>query len=187
MHKVLISMLALAFVVGCAATSSEGRLQIGGREVPTLVKSSDVIVVGSILGEGGIRNIARDPNDIRREHPTLKVLAQEYRVAIESALKGAVAGTIIVTVARSYQIQGRDPVVADGFVPLDANARYVLFLKRHPFEPTLYAIAFEPSRFKLGTDAVVQSPWSGAASAFPAREAGLFLADVSRAVRAGGN
>lgn len=181
MKKSLILALAsLLLVAGCAR--SEARLKIAGTDIAALAKASDVIVVGTVLGEGAVRNIARDPNDLSREHPTLKVLAQEYRVAVESSLKGIVTGPIVVTVARWDQQVGFDPTPVEAFLPLDTNARYLLFLRRHPYDPSLLAIAFEPSRFKLGSQAVVQSPWGPAATAFPPRDATAFVADVRRAI-----
>lgn len=180
--SLVVALASLLVVAGCVR--SEARLKIAGTDVAALSNASDVIVVGTILGEGGVRNIARDPNDLSREHPTLKVLAQEYRVSVESSLKGVVTGAIVVTVSRWDQQLGLDPVAVESFVPLDVGARYLLFLRRHPYDPNLLAIAFEPSRFKLGAQAVVQSPWAPAAAAFPPRDAAAFVADVKRAIAA---
>lgn len=178
--SLIMALVTVLLVAGCAR--SEARLQVAGTDITALAKSSDVIVIGTVLGEGPVVNIARDPNDLSREHPTLKVLAQEYRVAVGSSLKGVVTGTIAVTVARWDQHAGLEPVAVEAFVPLDTSARYLLFLRRHPHDPTLFAIAFEPSRFKLGAQAVVQSPWAPATTAFPPRDAAAFIADVTRVI-----
>lgn len=179
----VVALLPLV-LVACMSPRFEGRLQIAGRDLEALAKSSDVVVIGTIVAEGAVANIARDPNDVSREHPTLRVLAQEYRVAVENSLKGTLGGTILVTVARWDQRVGSDPVPNEAFIPLDMKARYLLFLRRHPYDPSLYAVAFEPSRFKLGTEAVVQSPWAEATTAFPARATAEFLGDVQRAIKA---
>lgn len=182
MKRVIYLLLPVLLVSACTTTRVESRLFVAARDLDALARASDVIVVGRVLGEGAVRNIARDPNDLTREHPTVKVLAQEYRVLVESPLKGAVSGTITVTVARWDQFAGRDPVPSEGFLPLDQGATYALFLRRHAHDPNLFAVAFEPSRFKLGTSAVVQSPWTEATQVFPARSSADFLTAVRAAI-----
>jgi hypothetical protein len=184
MRKLLVALASVLLVTACASSTASTRLFVAGRDLKAVTTYADVIVVGTVVGEGGLQNIARDAFDITREHPSVKVLAQQYRVAVESVLKGQASGTIVVTVARSFQQGNESPIPNANFLPLEASQQYLLLLKRHPFDANLFAVAFEPSRFKLGTLAVVQSPWRDAPKVFPPRSTADLLSEIRSVVSA---
>lgn len=180
-----IGSLFLAAVVltsACARSASEDLIFVAGHDLRGIARASDAIVVGVVLGEGGTRDLARDPRDITREHPTLAILGQDYRVAVETSLKGNVGTDLTVTVARFYRDRGSEQKPAEHFIPLKVGARYLLFAQELRHAPGVYSIAFEPSRFSLGATAVVQSPWTDAPKFFPESEAGAFVRQVRDAI-----
>jgi hypothetical protein len=160
-----------------APRSSAGSLSIPGRDLPALVRASDVVVVGTVVSLGGTRVVSRDPNDITREDPNYVGIAQDYAFAVESSIKGEVSGTITVTISSSSRVK-RDPFwyeFKSERVPPQVGTRYALFLRRLPWDASVYALSFEPSQFELGTSAVVRSIWPDAKTYFPDRPVAEFL------------
>ncbi len=180
-HKVIALAIALLGVVACAPPVSHATVVVGGRDIATLTRSSDLVVVGVVVREGGTRNLVRDPYDLAREHQTLVGVAQDYEVSVEASLKGGAAGQILVTNARSMGKRGGEQVTNERFVPLVVGKRYMLFATRLPFEPSTYVLSFEPSQFELTGSAAVRSNWNEATTLFPVRPTGQFLNEVRTA------
>lgn len=181
-HVRLITLgLALMSAIACAPPASHANIVIGGRNIASLTRASELVVVGVVTREAGTRNLVRDPYDITREHQTLVGVAQDYEISVESSLKGSASETIVVTNARSMGKRGGDQVPNDRFVPLIVGTRYVLFVTRLSIDPTAYVLAFEPSQFELTDKAAVRSKWDVAATLFPTRPAQQFLDEVRAA------
>jgi hypothetical protein len=160
-----------------APRSSAGTLAIGGRDLPELVRASDVVVIGTVLSEGGTRVTSRDPNDLTREDPNFVGIAQDYAFAVESSIKGEATGTITVTIGILNRVK-RDPFwyeFKNERVPPRVGIRYALFLRRLPWDASVYGLSFEPSQFELGTMAVVRSIWLDSKTLFPDRPVPEFL------------
>jgi hypothetical protein len=182
-------LLIGALVVVDAITSSIGGGATGNlivaRDMDSLAQMSQMIVIGTVTSEDGVRNTARDPNDPTRPDPNLTVNSQDYSFRIEETLKGSPAGTITVTSARSASLK-RGLFTQDrtysNFVPLTVGTRYVLLLRSVDYDPGVYALALEPSRFELGTQAAVRSSWSEARTLFPDRPAEDFIRDLRAAI-----
>jgi hypothetical protein len=175
--------VALVLVVGVVARevlaprSSAGTLAIAGRDLPELVRASEVVVVGTVVSQGGTRVTSRDPNDITREDPNFVGIAQDYAFAVESSIKGNVTGTITVTISSLSRVR-RDPFwyeFKSERVPPQVGSRYALFLRRLTWDASVYVLSFEPSQFELGTTAVVHSSWPDAKTYFPDRPVAEFL------------
>lgn len=180
--RVLMAVAALLLASCAFAKTAPLDVDVVGRTLPDLVRGSDLVVVGSVLGEAGTANFARDPNDITRPHPTTESIAQLYRVRIEEALKGGPKGEITVAVSRWSRTVGKDGRVDwPQFIPFEAGQRYALFLRLVPQPMGPYFVVAEPGRFKVGPQVVVQSPWRHASEVFPARDAGNFMADLHAA------
>lgn len=177
------AVVAFAVVGGIVARealaprSSAGSLHIAGRDLPELVQASDVVVVGTVLSQGGTRVTSRDPNDLSREDPNYVGVAQDYAVAVEASIKGDVSGTITVTIGSSSRV--KRGVFWYEFknerVPPQVGTRYALFLRRLPQDASVYVLNFEPSQFELTTMAIVRSIWPDARTHFPDRPAPEFL------------
>lgn len=177
-------ILALAILVPDNTFGADGRL-IVSRDMASLTRMSDVIAVGAVLGEAGLREVSRNPNDPSRPDPSLTVSFQDYSFAVDAVMKGQAPRTIIVTSARFGTVRKGERVgefAYENFIPLDVGARYVLFLRTAPEMPGVYVLAFEPSRFKLGATAVASSNWKDVGAFFPANAAGEFLSQVRVAV-----
>jgi hypothetical protein len=160
-----------------APRSSAGTIAVAGRDLPELVRMSDVVVIGTVVSQGGTRVISRDPNDITREDPNYAAIGQDYTFAVESAIKGQPSGNITVTISSSSRVK-RGPFwyeFKSESVPPRVGVRYALFLRRLPWDASVYALAFEPSQFELGTMAVVRSRWLDAKTYFPDRPVADFL------------
>ena len=173
-------------IIASTGGGATGNL-IVARDMDSLAQMSQMIVVGTVTSEGGVRNIARDPNDLTRPDPNLTINSQDYSFRIEEALKGSPAGTITVTSARSAILNrgvfNRDRPYSN-FVPLTVGGRYLLVLRSIDHDPGVYALALEPSRFELGALAVVRSNWSEARTLFPDRPADDFVRDLRAAIAA---
>ena len=160
-----------------APRSSAGTRAVAGRDLPELVRMSDVVVIGTVVSQGGTRVISRDPNDITREDPNYSVIGQDYAFAVESAIKGQSSGTITVTISSSSRVK-RGPFwyeFKSESVPPRVGVRYALFLRRLPWDASVYALAFEPSQFELGELAVVRTIWPDAKTYFPDRPVAEFV------------
>lgn len=191
---VLGAALVVALVVGggvarqaLAPGSAAGSLAIGGRDLPELVRASDVVVIGTVLSQGGTRVTSRDPNDLTREDPNFVSIAQDYAFAVESVIKGDASGTITVTTGRSSRVKNgpfwyefENPRFE---VPPRVGTRYALFLRQLPWDASVYALAFEPSQFELGTMARVRTIWREATTYFPDRPVAEFLEALRDAAR----
>lgn len=168
-----------------APRSSAGSLAIGGRDLPELVRASDVVVIGTVLSEGGTRVTSRDPNDLTREDPNFVSIAQDYAFAVDSVIKGDVSGTIIVAIGSSSRVKN-GPFwyeFENPRVPPRVGTRYALFLRQLPWDASVYVLAFEPSQFELGTTATVRSIWRDATTYFPDRPVPEFLEALRDAAR----
>jgi hypothetical protein len=164
-----------------APRSSAGSLAIGGRDLPELVRASEVVVIGTVLSQGATRVTSRDPNDLTREDPNFVGIAQDYAFAVESSIKGDVTGTITVTISSSSRVR-RDPFwyeFKSERLPPAVGSRYALFLRRLPWDASVYVLSFEPSQFELGSMAVVHTIWTDAKTYFPDRP----VADFVKALR----
>lgn len=160
-----------------APRSSAGTLHIGGRDLPELVGASEVVVIGKVLSKGGTRVTSRDPNDLTREDPNYVGIAQDYAFAVESSIKGDVTGTITVAISSLSRVR-RDPFwyeFKSDRLPPEVGSRYALFLRRLPWDASVYALSFEPSQFELGSMAVVRTIWQDAKTYFPDRPVPEFL------------
>jgi hypothetical protein len=180
-------VVALVLIAGTVARevlaprSSAGTISVAGRDLPELVRMSDVVVIGTVMSKGGTRVTSRDPNDITREDPNFVGIAQDYTFAVESSIKGDVTGTITVTISSSSRVR-RDPFwyeFKSERIPPVIGARYALFLRRLTLDPSVYVLEFEPSQFELGTVAVVRTIWTDAKTFFPDRP----VADFVKALR----
>jgi hypothetical protein len=180
------AVIALVLIAGTVARevlaprSSAGTIAVAGRDLPELVRASDVVVIGTVVSQGGTRVTSRDPRDITREDPNFVSVAQDYTFAVESSIKGDVAGTITVAIHSSSRVK-RDPFwyeYKSEQVPPRVGSRYALFLRRLPWDASVYVLPGEPSQFELGTMAVVRSIWHDAKTYFPDRPVAEFLKDL---------
>ena len=187
----VVAAVLLAIVGGDAAigllaakSSSPASLELGGRDLRELVWASDAVVVGTITSEGSMRNVGRDPTDPSREDPNHIAVAQDYTLLIEESIKGEISGSITVTNARSSRdrvgplwIESKN----ERYIPLTVGTRYALFLRRLPWDQSVYVLGFEPSQFELGKEAVVRSVWPDAQRSFPDRPVSEFLQSLRAA------
>lgn len=181
----LVGGIAVADLVVPMSTAS-GTMRVA-QDMDSLARLSPVIVVGEVIGEGGVRNIARDPRDPTRPDPNLIINAQDYRFRVDQVLKGTTDGTITVTSARSVNLKRfivTREVTYPNFVPLEIGTRYVLMLQPLVHDPLIYALGFEPARFELGDQAVVRANWSNARALFPDRPADDFIRELRAAIAA---
>ena len=174
-----IQVLGVAlFIFASACTPllrQESSPFVAARSLDELVERSDVVLVGTVEREAGTRNLARDPKDLTREDPTYRVLGQDYLVAVQSRVKGNPPIQVTITVARSRGTQATGIRDDPDFIPLRSGQLYVLFLRRLPYEPSVLALAIEPSRFRVEDKVVVESPWTEAQTYFPAEGRDTFL------------
>lgn len=185
-------VVALAVISGAvvrealAPPISAGSLAIGGRDLPELVRASEVVVIGTVVSAGGTRVTSRHPYDLTREDPNYVGIAQDYAFAVESSIKGEVTGTVTVAIHSLSRVK-RDPFwyeYKSERIPPRVGSRYALFLRRLPWDASVYVVAFEPSQFELGTMAVVRSIWRDAQTYFPDRPVPDFLQALRDAARA---
>lgn len=168
-----------------APRSSAGTPAIGGRNLPELVRASDVVVIGTVMSAGGTRVVSRDPNDLTREDPNYVSVAQDYAFAVESSIKGEATGTITAAIGSSSRVK-RGPFwyeFKNERFPPRVGTRYALFLRRLPWDASVYVLSFEPSQFELGAMAVVRSIWLDAKTYFPDRPVPEFLQALRDAAR----
>lgn len=199
MRKLYVGIASIAVVLTAAIaaiafqTAFRGGLSVHSdlvvaTDVQSLARMSQVIVVGTVTSEAGTRNLARNPSDPAKEDLTRKVIAQDYAFSVQETLKGVTGPAIVVTSARSGSIAGPNGQTGEykdeSFVPLTVGGRYLLLLRSLPWEPGVYALAFEPSRFELGAGATVRSTWRDAQTYFPVISTDLFISTLRAAVSA---
>lgn len=192
--KIAAVFAALVLVVGVAYLGVANRklpyaqgTVVAASDLASAVRMSEVIVVGRVVADAGLRNTARDPRDLSRPDPELTMNTRFYTVAVESVLKGV--ATLTITVGSAYSSSGRrgvwtDEYLSENFAPLAIGARYALMLRADRFEPGHYALAFEPSRFELSETAIVRSNLAQAETNFPAIPTDAFIAAVRAAAAA---
>jgi len=179
---VLLSVLLLAACVPTAVKADIGdQLLDTAPTLTDLARRSEVIVVGRIVRETHEWNMARGA-DPAVESATKIILAQTYLVAVETPLKGVSAKEITIAVPKARGLKGYPLRPEERWSPPAIGQRYVLFLLQNP-GTSVYGLPAEPSRFRLGTDAVVESRWPDAARYYPARPSQLFIQDVVEAAR----
>lgn len=188
-RAVPLFLAAAALSTACAGQPPVESMQSAGTEfdelvtrssIPDLVTASDVILVGVVKGESGIRNMARNSNDPRQEDPIHRVIGQDYLIQVEQVIKGAAPERTVLTIAKAHGDVRATTPDAD-FIPLQTGQRYLLFL-RHQIDGTPgFVPAPEPFRFVLNTSAVAESRWPLAPQFFPARPSARFLNEVAAA------
>ena len=144
-----------------------------------------MVVICTVLSQGGTRVTSRDPNDLTREDPNYVGIAQDYAFAVDSSIKGEATGTITVAIGSSSRVK-RGPFwyeFKNERVPPQVGVRYALFLRRLPWDASVYALSFEPSQFELGATAVVRSIWREAKTFFPDRAVPEFMQALRDAAR----
>lgn len=174
---VLLAILTLT-LAACASRLEPSEVGVVGTTLPTLFRAADVVIAGTVEGEAGTVNTARDPRDITRAHPTLESIAQLYHVRVDEAFKGSQTAQITVALPRSSKTAGGNLETWPSFLRLEAGQRYVLFLREMPQPVGPYFAVAEPGRFKLGIQAVMQSSARHAPEYFPARDSAGLLADL---------
>lgn len=173
------------FVAACVPT--DVRSQVGEQLLDTaptltdLAQRSEVIVVGTIVREVAEWNMARGA-DPATESATHIVLAQTYLVAVETSLKGAAPRELTIAVPKARGMKGYPLATEQRWSPPAVGQRYVLFLVQNPGTP-IYGLPAEPSRFRLGTNAVVESRWADAARYYPAQPSQMFIEAVTAAAK----
>ncbi|MBP2017755.1 hypothetical protein J2Z79_001140 [Symbiobacterium terraclitae] len=144
-----------------------------------LTQQATLIAVGTVEGVAGTRNLARDPWDPQKPHPSLEILGVDYRFRVEEILKGSTPSTILVTESKSAASKGRQHVLFEGFKEMPRGARYILFLREtHDGYGSWVGIA-EPWRFALrGSKVSVESKWEAAHQKFAVNDRNAFIAQV---------
>lgn len=168
---------SLLLTVTCSGSSGSA-LDVR-RNLPDLVRSADLIIVGSVVNAGGTRNLARNPRDLTQEDPNTLVLGQDYAVQVEAVLKGRPMESLVVSLSKLHGASTPPHTQDDGFVPLLVGGRYVLFLQRAiGFSGSVYGVGIEPGAFRLADRARVESRWAGASASFPDTSAADFMSQV---------
>lgn len=180
MRSALVLVLLLA--LGACAQRTEGAGFVSATNLTDLARASDVVLVGVIDKASGTRNLARNPRDLSQEDPNLVVVGQDYLVTVSNVLKGSAPAKATITVARGRGTPSRGVKDDDDWTPLTAGQEYVLFLRTLPYDPSILALAIEPSRFRIATDVRPESPWQQASKYFPPQDRALFLTALSAAV-----
>lgn len=112
-----------------------GKVSMVIADVPTygsidaLTKDAQVVVVGRVLGKGGTRNLARDPQDHSKEATDRKVMSQEYTFAVETYLKGSGESKIDIVYPETTTLS-TGLAITEPESSLEAGQRYVLFLNK---------------------------------------------------------
>lgn len=188
-NKVKIASLLMASLLLSAGCLQQGRgdgsLAVG-RDLGELASSSDVILMGTVDGAQGTRNLARLVSDPAKEAPDVIVLGQDFSIRLDDVIKGNVqtGSEIVVSVARWHGVRGQREGTDQNYVPLRIGSQYVLFLRSLLDGSGAYGQALEPFRFVVtdGT-ARVESKWSDAPKYFPSRPIATLVADIRSAVR----
>jgi len=179
----MILVGALILIVACGPLMrTDGAPYVSAKSLNELARASDVVLLGVIEKESGIRNLARNPRDLTQEDPNIVVIGQDYVIDVARVLKGSAAGRSTVTIARGRGTSARGVKDDQDWLPLTVGQQYVLFLKPLPYEPSVLALAIEPSRFRVAAQVTAESPWEQAPSYFPPMERDGFLAALAVAI-----
>lgn len=144
-----------------------------------LTQEASVVAVGTVAGVDGTRNVARDPWNPELPHPSLEIIAVDYRFEVEEFLKGSAPSTLLVTESKWIGRKGQPRALIRGFVEMSSGGRYVVFLRETTDETGHWIGIAEPWRFALRDgQAVVESRWEAAGDRFPAIGEEEFLAQV---------
>jgi hypothetical protein len=106
-----------------------------------LLKHTEIVVIGRPVAEKGIINTARDVSDLTQTDPDHFSIGQVYEVEVIRYIKGNGSNILYViqhhgSVLGSQEISESDIEVArerEGIIPLERDARYVLFLTHSSF------------------------------------------------------
>lgn len=164
------------------------------RSIKELVGLSSVIVSGQFSATKEVINMARDVNDINKPDAHILGIGQVYQFEVTRYLKGNGPKTIFVVQPEGFLVGDQVGINLDDanikkaralekYIPARLKNPYVLFLEALVGFPELknyYTGAIHPWRFDLSNpdQAVPESPWGGALSAFPARKASVLLDQV---------
>jgi len=194
------AVLALAvLVIGCVGYAAWSRTPPWGRPEPAavagaegdylvlgtleeLAQQAELIAVGTVQGVAGTRNLARDPWDPEKPHPSLEITGVDYQFAVEEILKGSAPDTFLVTEASSLASRGGEPAEFRGFKEMPSGGRYVLFLRAVTDGSGNWIGVAEPWRFALRDgQVIVESKWEYASERFPVTAEDGFMAQVRTA------
>lgn len=164
------------------------------RSIKELVGQSSVIVSGQFSATKEVINMARDINDINQPDSHVLGLGQVYQFEVTQYLKGNGPKTIFVVQPEGFLVGDqvgnnlndaniKKARALEKYIPARLKHPYLLFLEPLVGFPDLknyYTGAIHPWRFNLSNpdQAVPESPWEGALSAFPARKASVLLYQV---------
>ncbi len=182
MRSTLVLALILSLGACAAFQRTEGSGFISASNLPDLARASDVVLVGVIDKASGTRNLARNPKNLSQEDPNIVVVGQDYLMTVTSVLKGSAPAKSTITVARGRGTQARGVKDDTDWIPLTAGQEYVLFLRTLPYDPSVFALAIEPSRFRIAAEVRPESPWQQADKYFPPQDRASFLAALGAAV-----
>lgn len=171
-------------MTACGTTRHSGESFVTASSLADLVAKSDVIITGTVDRQLGTRNLARNPSDLAQEDQNYIVIGQDYAVTVTANLKGQTPRQLTVTLARGRGDRTHGTKDDADFTPLSVGAEYALFLRRLPYDSSVLALAIEPSRFRLGTQAVAESPAQGIAKIFPVQDRAQFLSTLRSATGA---
>ena len=177
----LCGILVVSCARGPAVHTQTGETQL--ETIPTppeLVARSELIVAGTVSGQGDLWNMARG-SDPTTPSKTNIVLAQNFTVHVDRTLKGAQTLDVTVAVAKAYGVVGVGQSDDPQWLPPKVGVRYLWFLVRIP-GTDVYGQPGEPYRFVLTTEARVESRWATASQQFPAMPSTSFMNLVTTAV-----
>jgi hypothetical protein len=130
--------------------------------------------------------MARDPNDHSKDDPQYVIEGVDYRLKVDTYLKGTGPTEIRVTQRKSVLNKARSqtPSLFEGFKDLPNGGRYVLFIRETKDGSGSYVGIAEPWRFRLeGGKARLESQWENAATTFPEVGEVEFLDQVRAVLR----
>jgi hypothetical protein len=164
-RKTVYFLVILIFVTSCTKTgqTNEGtngnasptlsytivrESQVVYRSMNELFSESDLIITGKLIAEMETINTARDPDDNKKEHPTMYSIGQIYEVEITSIIQGKAPKTIYVV-----QYQGtfnKNETVPDknyieliqksfGIIPMTIGRNYMMYLHSSPYYYDIYS------------------------------------------------
>ena len=108
-----------------------------------LISLSDTVVIGKFDSYNGSWNMARNPDNIMEEDPTLYAEGKLYNFKVKEYLVGDGNKDIVVNL--SYSFNGE---IIDRYIVPEKDKEMVLFLKYNPTFDHYYKV-MEPFRFEL--------------------------------------